>query len=147
MDLATEQIEKIWLVSDTVLYPEAVTFIRKFVLEDEYNPLPNNQSAGLLNIAEGAKYADLYTLVVHQRDRNWSGSKVDIKTFYTALEKYLAELKNHRLRDEFQLVTNRPTKSEAAAEIDELMLRLARDFIQHLIAENGVFAAERKGRR
>ncbi len=147
MDLTNEQIEKIWLVSDTVLYPEAVAFMRKLVREEDCNPLPNSQAAGLLNIAEGAKYADLYALIIHQRDRNWTGSKVDIKTFYTDLEKHFTDMQKRRLRDEFQLVTNRPTKSDAAAEIDELMLLLARDFIQHLIAENGILAGERKGRR
>lgn len=49
------QLQKIWLLSDTVLYPEAITFIHKLVEEQECNPLPASQVSGLLSIAESFK--------------------------------------------------------------------------------------------
>ena len=45
------QIEKISLLSDTVLYPEAVAFIRRMVYEEDCTPLPTSQVMGLLNVA------------------------------------------------------------------------------------------------
>ena len=42
------QLQKIWLLSDTVLYPEAISFIRNLVEEQECDPLPASQVSGLL---------------------------------------------------------------------------------------------------
>lgn len=148
MALTTEQIQKIWLISDTVLYPEAVRLIGE--LDD---PLPNNQMMGLLNIAQGERYAGrdgVQAFIVHQHKRFSSEAKSETKaaigTFYTELEKYLSDMRKQRIREKFQLVTENPIKKEADQEVDEVMLWLARDFIQHLIAENGVLAAK-KGKR
>ena len=41
------QLKKLWLLSDTVLYPEAVAFMQKHVQESE--PLPTSQVTGLFN--------------------------------------------------------------------------------------------------
>src|SRR5690242_8872334 len=87
---SSTQLHKIALLSDTILYREAVNFVRKLVLEEDCNPLPTSQVNGLLSIAESSSYDELYRFVVHQRDRNWPFSKKDIKTFYTALEQVLS---------------------------------------------------------
>ncbi len=75
---------------------------------------------------------------------NWPPSKRDIKTFYTALEGTLSLMQRKRLKDEFHLVTSEQGRSvsEARQELDELMALLAREFIQHLAAENGLLAAQ-----
>lgn len=138
------QLQKIWLLSDTVLYPEAVSFMRKLVRDQDCDPLPSSQVAGLLSIAEASKYDELYRFVVHQRDRNWPPSKKDIKTFYTALEEVLSLMNRKRLRDEFHLLPDERGRSanDIRQEADAVMALLAREFIQHLVAENGVLAAE-----
>lgn len=139
----TAQLQKIWLLSDTVLYPEAVSFIHKLVEEQECNPLPASQVSGLLSIAEASKYDELYKFVVHQRDRDWPPSRRDIKTFYTALEESLSLMRRKRLKDEFHLVAEEHGQSaqKMKQESDALMALLASEFIQHLMAENGVLAA------
>ena len=139
----TAQLQKIWLLSDTVLYPEAVSFIHKLVEVQECNPLPASQVSGLLSIAESSKYDDLYRFVLHQRDRDWPPSRRDIKTFYTALEEVLSLMRRKRLKDEFHLVADAQGHSvhEMRQESDALMALLAREFIQHLVAENGLLAA------
>jgi hypothetical protein len=141
---STAQLEKIWLLSDTILYPEAVSFIRKLVQDQQCDPLPASQVAGLLSIAESTRYDDLHRFILHQRDRNWPPSKRDIKTFYTALEETLSLMQRKRLKEEFHLVTGEQGRSviEARQEQDELMALLAREFIQHLTAENGLLAAQ-----
>jgi hypothetical protein len=141
------QLQKIWLLSDTVLYPEAVAFMLKLVREQECDPLPASQVAGLLSIAESANYDELHRFVLHQRDRNWPPSKRDIKTFYTALEERLSLMQRKRLQDEFHVLGAGDTHQEIKA----MMALLAREFIQHLVAENGTLAAkldeERKRQR
>ena len=139
------QLQKIWLLSDTVLYTEAVSFIRKLVRDQECDPLPASQVAGLFSIAESSKYDELYRFVVHQRDRNWPPSKRDIKTFYTALEEVLSMMQKRRLKDEFHLLTDASGRSVNAIrqESAALMALLAREFIQHLVAENNLLAAEK----
>src|SRR3989442_6508750 len=140
-----EQLQKIWLLSDSVLYAEAVSFVRKLARDQDCDPLPASQVAGLFSIAEALKYDELYRFVIHQRDRNWPPSKRDIKTFYTALEEVLSLMQRKRLKDEFHLMPDMQGRdvSEVRQEIDELLGRLTREFIQHLVAENGVLAAQK----
>ncbi len=83
------QLQKIWLLSDTMLYPEAISFMRHLVEDQQCNPLPASQVTGLLSISESSKYDELYRFIVHQRDRDWPSSRRDIKTLYTALEEKL----------------------------------------------------------
>ena len=146
------QLQKIWLLSDTVLYPEAITFIHNLVEEQECNPLPASQVSGLLSIAESSKYDELYRFVLHQRDRDWPPSRRDVKTFYTALEEVLSLMRRKRLKDEFHLVADEKGKSvqDVRQETDELMALLAREYIQHLMAENGlltVAAADQRAKQ
>jgi hypothetical protein len=143
------QLQKIWLLSDTVLYREAGDFIRKLVQEHDCDPLPTSQINGLLSIAESASYDALYQFVVHQRDRNWPPSKRDIKTFYTELELVLSQMQRRRLKEEFHLTSaaNGKSVNEIRAEEKALMALLAREFIQHLVAENGLLLVEAEDRR
>jgi len=147
--LSTAQLEKIDLLSDTLLYDEAVSFVQRLVRVEHCNPLPTSQVTGLLNIAESFRYDELYRFITHQRDRNWPPSKSDIKTFYSALEQVLSIMMRKRLREEFHLLTERPggSISEMRQEADALMARLAREFIQHLVAENGLIAAKMEDER
>lgn len=139
-----EQLQRLWLISDSVLYPEAVNFIQRLVYDDEINPLPLSQINGLFNISNSASYPDLLHFIKHQRDRNWSESKQDIKIFYTELEKLLTSIRNKRVRDEFQLVQAQGPARVVQQEMDDIMILLAREFIQHLLAENDLLATKVK---
>ncbi|MBE3558151.1 MAG: hypothetical protein IMW89_02875 [Ktedonobacteraceae bacterium] len=138
------QLQKIWLLSDTALYTEAVNFIHELVEKRHCEPLPAAQANGLLNIAGSSRYSDLYQFVVHQRDRDWPSSKRDIKRFYTDLEQFLSQMQRKRLREEFRLLADVRGRSvsDLRREADELLILLAREFIQHLVAENSVLAAK-----
>ncbi len=141
------QLQKIWLLSDTVLYGEAVAFMRRLVRDQGCNPLPTSQVNGLLSIAESQMYDKLYEFVVHQRDRDWQPSKRDIKTFYTALEETLTNMQK-RLRSDFHLLGGaRRSGGQDEADEQELMALLAREFIQHLVAENDLLAIRSEGRQ
>src|SRR6266571_4558740 len=116
MPSTTAQMRKLSLLSDNVLYPEAVSFIQRLVGEQHCSPLPTSQVMGLLSVAHTSKYMELYEFVKHQRDRNWPGAKNDIKLFYTELEKVLADMQRKRLRDEFHLVEGNANTNEARQE-------------------------------
>jgi hypothetical protein len=143
MALSDAQHKKISLLSDTVLYEEAINFLNRF-LEGVYNePLPTSQITGLLNIALGPSYDDISRFIRNQHNRNWPDKKEYIKRFYTDLETYLARLRK-RLADEFQLTTPNLTAHKATQEKGELMLQLTREFIQHLAAENNLLLQQQE---
>lgn len=133
MELTDAQRKKVWLVSDTILYPEAVGFMDELVKQEGEKPLPRSQIMGLLNIIRSATYDDVTQYIKHQIQRNVH------RAFYDKLEQKLTAIQRKRMQEEFQLVIPQPTKREEDAEKKELMLLLAREFIQHLIAENGIF--------
>jgi hypothetical protein len=133
--LTPEQELKISLLSDTVLYPEAVTFMGRLT------PLPTSQIMGLLNNTRTPSYGQLNDYVIHQRDRNWEGNKRAIKVFYTELEKTLSQMQKNRMRQEFHLLAAQTRSQQATQEENEIMIALAREFIQHLVAENNLRAA------
>ena len=141
--LSEEQMQKIWLLSDTVLYQEAVAFVREFV--SEYKPLLSAQANGLLSITEAYLYGDLLTYIRHQRDRNWPRARSEIKEFYARLERKLTDMQNRRLRNEFQLVTEGLNTRQSQDEKNELMAQLVHEFIQHAVAEN-MLLGETRGR-
>lgn len=143
---STEQLLKIALLSDTVLYREAIAFIQKFVRGEGGEPLPSSQINGLLGVAESSKYDELYRFVTHQRDRDWPPRKRFLKTFYTGLEELLSVMQRKRLREDF-LLQSGERSNESRRESGELMALLAREFIQHLVAENGLLLAEIEDRR
>ena len=145
--LTARQIEKISLLSDTVLYPEAIAFMRRMVRDEDCSPLPTSQVMGLLNVANASKYSELHEYIKHQRDRNWPASKNDIKKLYTDLEQRLTLMKNKRLKDDFHLLSDGLNPIQSRQEADDLMAQLSHDFIQHLVAENGLLAAKQASTR
>jgi len=145
--LTARQIEKISLLSDTVLYPEAIAFMRRMVRDEDCSPLPTSQVMGLLNVANASKYSELHEYIKHQRDRNWPASKSDIKKLYTDLEQMLTLMKNKRLKDDFHLLSDGLNPVQSRQEADELMAQLSHEFIQHLVAENGLLAAKQASTR
>jgi hypothetical protein len=142
-----ELMQRIWNFSDDVLYPEAVAFIHRLVDDEDCLPLPASQVTGLLNIANASSYSELTDFIRHQRDRDWQTSKIDIKTFYTELDKIFTTIRNKRLREELPFTPSGTNTKEINKEIDELMAPVAHEFIQHLITENMLLIAKRSDER
>ena len=140
--LSPAQFQQVWSLSDDVLYREAVVFIHELVKREDCQPLPNSQVKGLLNIAKASQYNELERYIKHQRQRDWNVKSRYLKTFYTELEKLLTVMKNKRLKQEFQLLTDKSTSVERVREVEELMAQLAYEFIQHLLAENALLIAQ-----
>jgi hypothetical protein len=148
--LTSEQEHKISLLSDTVLYPEAASFMKRLTRELDCVPLPTSQITGLFNIANSAEYNQLNAYVIHQRDRNWPDydrRKRSIGVFYTELEKLLSLMRKKRLKDEFRLLAEGLSVQQENQEANALMAALAREFIQHVVAENNLLASSQNVRR
>lgn len=138
-----EQQQTLYDLSDDELYSGSVKFLHRLVDEEECLPLPASQVAGLLNIANASSYTELERFIRHQLGRNWSESKKDIQIFYTELDKEFTQMKK-TLLPRFHL----EQEGKNAREVnDELMALLARDFIQHLIAENMLLLAALANKR
>lgn len=137
------QLQKIWHLSDTVLYPEAVAFMQDFV-KREGHTLSSSQMAGLLNSAEAPKHEELQRFVANQRSRDWQGEKKYIGIFYKDLDERLRDLRNRLIQDKFHLLSDERGVRVMATnqDVDLLMARLAREYIQHLVAENGDLGAK-----
>lgn len=147
MELTLAQVRKIGVISDTVLYPEAAALVKQLIENEECNPLPSSQITGLLSIASANTYTELYDFVLHQRDRNWTTSKRDIEKFYTELEKYLSDMARQRVKTEFQLIPEGLDTKQAKQMTETVMALLAKDFIQHFVAENNRLATYASRRR
>src|SRR5690348_7551981 len=119
MELTDAQRKKVWLVSDTILYPEAVSFMDELVNQEREKPLPRSQIMGLLNIIRSATYDDVTWYIKHQMERDVHSA------FYKKLEQRLTAMQRKRMQEEFQLVIPQLTKKEEDAEKKELMLLLA----------------------
>ncbi|GCE09296.1 hypothetical protein [Dictyobacter aurantiacus] len=143
--LSPEQMQKIWDISDTTIYREAVAFIHRLVKSEGYDPLPPSQVRGLLNITGNSSYTQIETFIIHQRDRDWTPRQRNIKVFYTELEKIFIAMRSQRLRREFHLVDEQAPPQVLRQQVDMLMVFIVREFLQHLIAENNVLVQEKKG--
>lgn len=144
--LSQRHLQKIELLSDTVLYPEAVAFVRRMTQKERCNPLPMTQANGLLNIALSSGFRAVQEFVTHQRTRNWPSSKRDIATFYTQLEREFTRLQQ-RLGPEFALTRDEHGHHISSEDEQEMLGMLAREYIQHLLAENMLVEAEIKEQR
>jgi len=143
--ISTTQLEKVYYLSDTVLYKEAVGLMRSQKDRDgKPQPLPTSQIKGLWSIANASTYAGLTEFIMHQKLRDWQPAKRFLGSFYTELERVFSQMRNQRLRSEFRLLNERDTSQSLSEQADEIMILLAREFIQHLVVENGLIETERK---
>lgn len=131
MKLTPEQESQIRQLSDAEMYPEAVDFA------SQYPPVQKSQMAGLLEFSRS--WEELAGFVRHQKDdRDWGepgkSKRAHYKDFYTALDAHLNELRR-RSREQYNFVPDGLTKNENRQQTDFFAGLLAREFIQHLVAE------------
>jgi hypothetical protein len=128
MTISSETWARIYLISDQVLYPEALEFINRHgTIEGQ------KQLAGLLDYAHN--WDDLKRFVDNQRKRDWFGAKEHYKRFYQELDTYLRELQG-RVKTTFNFVPEGLPRAKERAQTELYAQALAQEFIQHLAAEN-----------
>lgn len=133
--MITEQEQsQVRLLSDTELYQQAVQFMRGVARQ-----LPPTQINGLLNVSLANTYDELKDFIKSQRQRTtWRREDAHIPDFYRRLEVKLGELEK-KATDIMKARAERPEQED----LNTLKMLLAREFIQHLLAENAYMGATR----
>jgi hypothetical protein len=126
MQLTRQQQQQIWLISDRDLYQEAEHFLA------EHGAVERSQAEGLLDNAQS--FDELQRFIRHQAGRDWTGRKEHYKEFYAALARFLQDLRR-RVREQYRLVPEGLSRRETREQTDFLVRLLAREFLQHLVAE------------
>lgn len=129
--MTTIEPRVVHLLSDTVLYREAVEFV------EQHAPLPDtSQLIGLLTFAR--TWGELLKFIHHQASRDWGRSKEHYPLFYNDLKKYLSDSRTglrQRVKTEFQLIDGQLSKNDERQGMDDWAQTLSQEFIQHLVAE------------
>ena len=130
--ITQKEEEKIQILSDTELYPQAVVFMRGIAIK-----LPSTQINGLLNVSLANTYDQLTIFVDSQYKRKtWKTSERQIPEFYRRLTQKFKDLEKYALT----ILTLR-TEKASATDKEEMKMAIAREFIQHLLAENDYMIA------
>ncbi|NLE46312.1 MAG: hypothetical protein GX620_16460 [Chloroflexi bacterium] len=129
--LTAEQEAQVRLAGDATIYRDAMTFAnaQQAVIEDKQF---GHQASGLLEFSRD--WDELERFIRHQKGRSWPQSKLHYGDFYAALGKYLQELRRD-VKDKYGFVENGLTNNETREQTKFFAGLLAREFIQHLVAE------------
>jgi hypothetical protein len=123
-------LQKIRLLSDNLLYQEAVDFVAEFATE---NDIPeNSQLIGLLE--HSGQSDDMKRFIDRQEGRDWPDKKKHYKDFYSRLSRYLNGLRN-RTKNELNLVPTGLARKEEQKKVNEVYPLLAQEYIRHLVSE------------
>lgn len=132
MTMTVEQAQKIRLLSDCELYDKAVDFAKT---HRDAN-VSRTQLSGLRNAVGAGNRDEIYDYLQNRIERSTTSDK--LKKFYQNLENYLSELRG--LVEGTQLVVKpqemgRAQRKQVNEEINWYAYLLAKEFIQHLVAE------------
>lgn len=134
MVVTIEQAQQIRLLSDGELYRDAVKLATNHVYAS--SKISNSQLSGLWNAVGASDWSEIFRYVDNRLDR--STTPDELKEFYQNLKNYLKGLPKRV--GEIQLVVKpkemgRAQRRQVSVEIDRYAYLLAKEFIQHLIAE------------
>ena len=133
MAVTTEQVQKICLLSDGELYKNAVDFVKTY-----YSPkkVSKAQLSGLQNAVGASDLHEIFRYINNRLARNTTPE--DLKSFYGALKDSLNSLRSKVQEVQFVVKPEKTTRTqdrEVKKEIDQYAYLLAKEYIQHLIAE------------
>lgn len=132
--ITEKQQAKIRLLSDSELYPQAIEFMRGIG-----RPLPASQINGLLNVSLADTYYGLGKFIEGQiKRKTWRREDTHIPDFYKKLPNKLKRIEEF-VPSIMQLTAEQPSQED----MQVVKMLLAREFIQHLLAENGYMGATR----
>lgn len=132
MEITIEKAQKIRLLSDGKLYDKAIDFVNVH----PNSKVSNAQLNGLWNVVGAGDWKEIFCYINNRLAR--STPTKELKQFYQDLKNYLNELP-HQV-EETQLVVKseemtRNQRRQVRTEIEGYAYLLAKEFIQHLIAE------------
>ena len=132
MAVTTEQVQKICLLSDGELYENAVNFVETY-----YSPkVSKSQLSGLQNAVGAGDWNEIFRYIDNRLAR--STTTKDLKNFYGTLKDSLNSLRSKVQEVQFVVKPEETTRAQdrqVNKEIDQYAYLLAKEYIQHLIAE------------
>ena len=134
MAVTIERAQQIRLLSDGELYRDAVKLATNHVYAS--SKISNSQLSGLWNAVGASDWGEIFRYIDNRLDRNTTSD--ELKKFYQNLKDYLNGLPKQV--EKTQLVVKptemgRAQRRQVSAEIDRYAYLLAKEFIQHLVAE------------
>ena len=131
--LSEQEQLQIRLLSDNELYPQAIELIQGLG-----RALPQTQINGLLNVSLGDTYDHLKRFVKRQQGRStWAARDRHIPDFYKKFSEKLLRLE----KEYVPLVTKLRPEQVSPVDLQAIRMALARELIQHILAENTYKAA------
>ena len=132
MIVTIDQAQKIRLLSDGELYRDAVDLAAKHA----HSKISSSQLNGLWNAVGASDWSEIFRYIDNRLGRDTTSK--ELKNFYQHLKNDLNKLKT--IVEETQLVVKpkeigRAQRRQVRAEIDWHAYLLAKEFIQHLVAE------------
>lgn len=125
--ITEDEQRQLRLLSDTELYPRAITFMRGIGRK-----LPPTQINGLLNVSSTSTYDTLGIFIERQRTRTtWPPKDSHIPEFYRRLAQELKQLETSA-----SSILNARTQPASREDRQAFRMLIAREFIQHILAEN-----------
>lgn len=133
MAVTTEQGQKIRLLSDGELYENAADFVKT-----HYSPkrVSKAQLSGLQNALGASDWNEIFRYINNRLSR--STTTKDLKDFYQALKDYLNSLRSKVQEMGFVVKPEEATRAQGSQmnkEIDRYAYLLAKEYIQHIVAE------------
>lgn len=133
MAVTTEQGQKIRLLSDGELYENATDFVKT-----HYSPkrVSKAQLSGLQNALGAGDWNEISNYINNRLSR--STTTKDLKDFYQALKDYLNSLRSKVQEMGFVVKPEEATHAQSSQmnkEIDQYAYLLAKEYIQHIVAE------------
>ncbi len=133
MEVTTEQVQEICMLSDGELYENAVDFVKTY-----YSPqkVSKTQLSGLQNAVGASDWNEIFRYIDNRLTR--STTTKELENFYQALKDYLNSLRDKVQEVNFVVKSKNTTRAEdrqVNKTIDQYAYLLAKEYIQHLIAE------------
>lgn len=136
MKLTKEERKKIHLLSDGELYRDALSLAKEHKYLKNHKEL-RSQLSGLENIVRSHELGQIIDFAKKKTKRDTLSD--DLKDLYRDLVSYLESL-YQKVKEEYQLViipenVSRSQKKQFNKEAEEYAYLLAKEFVQHLVAE------------
>lgn len=136
--MGTDLEKRVRVLSDGPLLEQAVAFAREVVqFAPRDKDLKSSQLQGLQQYSRG-EWGELMDFVHHQASRKWEERNHEphpTKRFYDALGKQLNLLRQQERLEQWGLLPPGLSKKQYQDQAPAVAGRLAREFVQHLVAE------------
>lgn len=132
MQVTIEQARKIRLLSDGELYDKAVDFVQTH----RSVKVSNTQLSGLQNAVRSGDWSEIFRYIDNRINRKTTSE--DLKEFYQKLKNYLNTLPERVEKTQLVVRSKKMTRTQrkqVREKIDRYAYLLAKEFIQHLVAE------------